>query len=89
VVQAEAVWLALAVSDLRGGIDVLLAQVVRGFSDGAQPHHACVFANHRADQLKFLSHDGVGAMLAWHRTFPRHRAIAALFNCIAAIPLLR
>ena len=46
------IWLALGVSDLRGGIDVLLAQVVRGFDAGAQPHHAYVFANRRADRLK-------------------------------------
>ena len=48
--RLEAVWLALGASDLRGGIDVLLAQVVRGFAGGAQPHHAYVFANRRADQ---------------------------------------
>jgi transposase len=33
VIRVDAVWLALGVSDLRGGIDVLLAPVVRGFSD--------------------------------------------------------
>ncbi len=38
--RVDAVWLALGVSDLRGGIDVLLAQVVRSFSSGAQPHCA-------------------------------------------------
>ena len=38
--KREIGWLALGVSDLRGGIDVLLGQVVRGFAGGAQPHSA-------------------------------------------------
>ena len=38
--RLEAVWLALGASDLRGGIDVLLAQVLRGFAGGAQPHQS-------------------------------------------------
>ena len=61
------IWLALGVSDLRGGIDVLLAQVVRGFAGGAQPHHAYVFANRRADRLKVLVYDGVGMWLCTRR----------------------
>ena len=52
MIRVDAVWLALGVSDLRGGIDVLLGQVVRGFAGGAQPHSAYVFANRRADRLK-------------------------------------
>ena len=44
--------MALGASDLRGGIDKLLGQVVRGFARGAQEHHAYVFANRRADRLK-------------------------------------
>ena len=54
MIRVDAIWLALGVSDLRGGIDVLLAQVVRGFAGGAEPHHAYVFANRRADRLKVL-----------------------------------
>ena len=54
MIRVESIWLALGVSDLRGGIDVLLAQVLRGFAAGAQPHHAYVFANRRADRLKVL-----------------------------------
>ena len=65
--RLEAVWLALGASDLRGGIDVLLAQVLRGFAGGAQPHHAYVFANRRADRLKVLVYDGVGMWLCTRR----------------------
>ena len=67
MIRVEAIWLALGVSDLRGGIDVLLAQVLRGFAVGAQPHHAYVFANRRADRLKVLVYDGVGMWLCTRR----------------------
>ena len=40
MIRIEMIWLALGASDLRGGIDVLLAQVLRGFAGGAQAHHA-------------------------------------------------
>ena len=61
------IWLALGASDLRGGIDVLLAQVVRGFALGAQAHHAYVFANRRVDRLKVLVYDGAGMWLCTRR----------------------
>ena len=67
MIRVEAIWLALGVSDLRGGIDVLLAQVLRGFAAGAQPHHVYVFANRRADRLKVLVYDGVGMWLCTRR----------------------
>ena len=67
MIRVDAVWLALGVSDLRGGIDVLLGQVVRGFAGGAQAHQAYVFANHRADRLKVLVYDGVGMWLCTRR----------------------
>ena len=67
MIRIEMIWLALGASDLRGGIDVLLAQVVRGFAAGAQPHHAYVFANRRADRLKVLVYDGVGMWLCTRR----------------------
>ena len=63
MMRIDAVWLALGASDLRGGIDALLGAVVRGFAGGAQPHHAYVFANRRADRLKVLLYDGVGLWL--------------------------
>ena len=67
MIRIDAIWLALGVSDLRGGIDVLLAQVIRGFIGGAQPHHAYVFANRRADRLKVLVYDGAGMWLCTRR----------------------
>jgi transposase len=67
VIRIDAIWLALGVSDLRGGIDVLLAQVVRGFAQGAQAHHAYIFANRRADRLKVLVYDGAGMWLCTRR----------------------
>ena len=67
MIRIDAVWLALGASDLRGGIDKLLGQVVRSFAGGAQPHQAYVFANRRADRLKVLVHDGVGIWLCTRR----------------------
>lgn len=67
MIRIDAIWLALGASDLRGGIDALLALVVHGFAGGAQPHHAYVFANRRADRLKVLVYDGVGMWLCTRR----------------------
>jgi hypothetical protein len=53
MIRIDTIWLALGASDLRGGIDRLLAMVVHGFALGAQPHHAYVFANRRANQTTF------------------------------------
>lgn len=39
MIHIEAIWLALGASDLRGGIDRLLARVVHGLALGAQAHH--------------------------------------------------
>ena len=67
MIRIECIWLALGVSDLRAGIDKLLAQVVHGFALGAQAHHAYVFANRRADRLKVLIYDGAGMWLCTRR----------------------
>ena len=67
MIRIDAVWLALGASDLRAGLDKLLALVVRGFALGAQPHHAYVFANRRADRLKVLVYDGAGLWLCTRR----------------------
>ena len=67
MIRIEIIWLALGASDLRGGIDMLLAQVLRGLSVGALGHHADVFANRRADRLKALAYNGVGMWLSTRR----------------------
>ena len=67
MIRIDCIWLALGASDLRGGIDKLLAQVVHSFVSGAQAHHAYVFANRRADRLKVLVFDGVGMWLCTRR----------------------
>ena len=67
MIRIDCIWLALGASDLRGGIDKLLALVVHGFTQGAQAHHAYVFANRRADRLKVLVFDGVGMWLCTRR----------------------
>ena len=67
MIRIDTIWLALGASDLRGGIDRLLALVVHGFAQGAQPHHAYVFANRRADRLKVLVYDGAGMWLCTRR----------------------
>ena len=67
MMRIEMIWLALGASDLRGGIDILLAQVLHGFAGGAQAHHAYVFANRRGDRLKVLVYDGVGMWLCTRR----------------------
>ena len=67
MIRIDCIWLALGASDLRGGIDKLLAQVVHGFALGAQAHHAYVFANRRADRLKVLVYDGAGMWLCTRR----------------------
>ena len=67
MIRVEAMWLALGASDLRGGIDKLLARVIHGFALGAEAHHAYVFANRRADRLKVLVYDGAGMWLCTRR----------------------
>ena len=67
MIRIDCIWLALGASDLRGGIDKLLSQVVHGFASGAQAHHAYVFANRRADRIKVLVYDGAGMRLCTRR----------------------
>ena len=66
MLRMEAIWLAVGASDLRGGIDSLLGQVVTRFGS-AQRHHAYVFANRRATRLKVLVFDGAGFWLCTRR----------------------
>ena len=66
MLRIEAIWLAVGASDLRGGMDSLLGQVIARFGS-AQPHHTYVFANRRATRMKVLVHDGYGVWLANRR----------------------
>ena len=66
MIPAKAIWLATEPLDMRAGFDSLLARVVRVFG-AAQPHHAYLFANARANRIKVLAHDGQGIWLASRR----------------------
>ena len=66
MIRIDAVWLASEPLDMRAGIDTALARVVAVFG-AAQPHHAYLFANARANRMKVLVHDGLGVWLAARR----------------------
>ena len=66
VIRIDAVWLAIDPIDMRAGTDTALARVVRVFGS-AQPHHAYLFANRRANRIKVLVHDGIGIWLIARR----------------------
>lgn len=66
MIRIEAAWLAVEPVDLRIGMESALGRVVSVFG-AAQPHHAYLFANRRANRLKVLVHDGFGLWLAARR----------------------
>jgi transposase len=66
VIRIEAVWLAVDPLDMRAGTDTALARVVAIFGQ-ANPHHAYLFTNRRANRLKVLVHDGLGIWLCARR----------------------
>lgn len=66
VIRIDAAWLAVAPLDMRAGMDTALARVITVFG-AAQPHHAYLFANRRANRMKVLVHDGIGIWLASRR----------------------
>ena len=78
MIRIDAAWLATTPLDMRAGPDTALARVIMTFGS-AQPHHAYVFANSRANRLKVLVHDGVGLWLAARRlhqgkfAWPQHQ----------------
>jgi len=67
MIRIDAIWLALGASDLRAGMDTLLARVVREQAAGARIHTAYVFANRGATRLKVLVYDGAGLWLCTRR----------------------
>ena len=48
MIRIDAIWLATAPMDMRGGMDSALARVVSVFG-AAHPHTAYLFANQRAN----------------------------------------
>ena len=48
------------------GTETALARIVAVFG-AANPHHAYLFANRRANRMKVLVHDGIGVWLAARR----------------------
>ena len=66
MIRIDVAWLATAPLDKRAGTDSALARVITVFS-AAQPHHAYLLANKRANRLKILVHDGIGIWLAARR----------------------
>jgi transposase len=66
MIRADTIWLATEPTDMRAGIDSLLARVVQVFGQ-ARPHHAYLFANARGSRIKLLAHDGQGIWLACRR----------------------
>lgn len=66
MIRIDTVWLAIEPLDLRIGMDTALARVVAMFG-AAQPHHAYLFTNRRANRIKLLVHDGFGVWLAVRR----------------------
>lgn len=66
MIRIDAIWLASAPLDMRCGSNSVLARVVQVFGS-AQPHHAYLFANVRANRIKVLVHDGFGLWLAARR----------------------
>lgn len=67
MIRVDAIWLALGASDLRAGMDSLLARVVQQIEGGARIHCAYVFANRGATRLKVLIYDGAGLWLCTRR----------------------
>ena len=66
MIEVQAVWLCRGHTDLRLGMDSLLARVVRDFR-GARACHAYVFANASKSRLKVLVYDGAGLWLCTRR----------------------
>jgi transposase len=63
----EHIWLALEPTDMRGGIDSLLARVVQSVEGAAAIHSAYIFTNKTSSRLKVLIYDGAGIWLCTRR----------------------
>lgn len=67
MIRIDSIWLALGASDLRAGMDTLLARVVHSCAGRAAKHAAYIFANKGATRLKILVYDGAGLWLCARR----------------------
>ena len=66
MIRIDQIWLGTEPVDMRAGMDTLLSRVVMVFG-AAQPHHAYLFTNRRANRMKVLVHDSIGIWLATRR----------------------
>ncbi len=66
MIRIDAVWLAVALLDMRCGMAAVLARIVAVFGE-ARPHTAYLFTNARATRLRILVHDGYGLRLCARR----------------------
>ena len=71
MIRTDQIWLGTEPVDMRAGMDTLLSRVVMVFG-AAQPHHAYLFTNRRANRMKVLVHDGIGIWLAARRLNQGH-----------------
>lgn len=79
MIRIDRIWLATEPLDMRSGPDSCLARVVKVFNS-AQPHHAYVFLNKRANRMKILVHDGFGLWLAARRLHQGHFISAQIWQ---------
>ncbi|CAM3352837.1 IS66 family insertion sequence element accessory protein TnpB [Pseudomonas fluorescens] len=66
MIRIDAIRFATEPMDMRAGTETALARVIAVFG-AAQRHCAYLFANHRANRMKVLVHDGFGIWLAARR----------------------
>ncbi len=66
MIRYDAIWLCTQTTDMRYGMDTLLAQVIKTFGI-AKPHHVYLFSNGKNTRIKAIVHDGFGIWLASRR----------------------
>jgi transposase len=68
IVAPTSHWFAVEPVDMRAAVDTAVARVVSVFGE-ARAHHAYLFDNKRANQMKVLVHDGLGFWLCARRLY--------------------
>ena len=66
MIKVEAVWLAVELLEMRAGTEAALARVVTVFG-AARPSRTYLVTKRRANRIKVLVQDGIGAWLAARR----------------------